>query len=472
MATWQFVADMVTASPTVLLDINSASTGMWVGDGYGLSPAPYDKGRASSPLRHGSRIVRSSAQNRILNLPLKLNASSNQAAATTVQTLGLILRTDGILKYQASNATNPVFFRTFADPDYAIDVIKTLIQNATLTLQLECEPFAYSPRVEVTNSPFTLSNDPAAGSNPMFIDVASVIGDVETPLLILATSTGATNGLVSKWTHVATRRRGAPSNYSNVIQAEAMTTGTNATVTADAAMSGGSKLRITPGTTTHVIRANDTFPANGVSTVEARGEYTVYARLAKTVAGDVWTTQLRYGIDSTAPVQNDTVTLSAAMGAGPYWVNLGKVPVPPWSDPAQHGFSGIPLKVLMPWIGFYAGRTSGSGSLDLDCLYFMPADESTVIVKWPSTDTTYVLDGTTAEGGSAYAATTALDEVITTAAPAQIVGGGGFPEVIPGQTNRVHIMRQVDPNGTVDGITSTTTLRAYYWPRWREPFRT
>lgn len=471
MATWQFVADMVTATPTVWLDLNSASTGIWVGDGYSLSPASYEKGRVGNPMRHGQRIVRSSASNWILTIPLKLNQASNQAAATTIQTLGMLLRDDGILKYQASNATNPVFFRTFADPEYDVAILKTLLQNATLTLQLECEPFAYSPRVEASGSPFTLSNDPAAGTSGMFIDIAAVQGDVETPLFLISTSTGATNGLGGKWTHVSTRRRGIPSAYSNVIQAEAMTLGTNATVTADAAMSGGSKLRITPGTTTHVIRANDTFPANGVSTLEARGEYVVYARLAKTVAGDTWTAQIRYGVDSTAPVQNDTVTLPAGV-AGPFWVNLGKIPVPPWSDPGSHGFSGVKTKVLMPWVGFYAGRSAGSGSLDFDCLYFMPADESTVITKWPSTDTTYVLDGTTPEGGSAYAMTTTLDEQITTAAPAQIVGGGGFPELIPGQTNRIHIIRQVDPAGTTDGITNTTTLRAYYWPRWREPFRT
>lgn len=471
MATWQFVADMVTASPTVLLDINSVASGMWVGDGYNISPPAYDKGRVGNPMRHGQRVVRSSAANWVLNLPIQVNAATNTAAGTTIQGLGLQLRVDGILKYQASGASNPVFFRTFADPEMAMEVTKTLVQNAKVVLQLECEPFAYSPRVEVTNSPFTLSNDPAAGSNGMFIDVASVQGDVETPLFLLATSTGATNGLVSKWTHVSTRRRGTPSNYSNVVQAEAMTLGTNAAVTPDATFSGGSKLRVTPGTATNVLRASDTFPANGTSTVEPRGEYTVYARLAKTVAGDTWTAQLKYGIDSTAPVANDAVTLPAGV-AGPFNVNLGKIPVPPWSDPANHGFSGISLKVLMPFVGLYAARTVGTGNLDIDFLYFMPADDSTVIVKWPSTDTTYALDSTSAEGGSAYAVTTALDEVITTASPAQIVGGGGFPELIPGQTNRVHIMRQVDPAGTTDGVTSTTTLRAYYWPRWREPFRT
>lgn len=466
MATWQFVADMVTSSPTVLLDLNA--TPLWVGDGWELSPPAYSKGRAGSSLRHGQRVTNASANNRILNLPLQIIGTSNDAAATALQSLGLQLRVDNILKVQVGT-TNPVFFRTFADPDYAITVHKTLVRDSKIVLQLEAEPFAYSPRVEVTGSPFTLSNNPAAGTNPMHIDIASVQGDAETPLFLIATSTGATNGLASKWTHVSTRRRGTPSGYSNVVQAESMTLGTNATVTADAAFSGGSKLRITPGTTTHVIRANDTFPANGTATIEARGEYIVYARLAKTVAGDVWTAQLRYGTDSTAPVQNDTVTLPLV--AGPMWVNLGKIPVPAWSDPATHGFSGSKLKVLMPWVGFYAGRTSGSGSLDFDCLYFMPADESTVITKWPVTDTTYALDGTSVEGGSAYAITTALDEVVTTAGPAQIVGGGGFPELIPGQTNRIHVVRQVDPAGTSDGITDTTTLRAYYWPRWREPFR-
>lgn len=470
---WQFVADMASASPTVRLDLNSS--GMKILIGQKLGPTLFEKGYASSPLRHGKRPVRSSGINQTLEIPVEINKASEALGAQAVEALVRELAIDNILKVQLDGAPAPVFFRTFGNADFAAAMRSVLIRNTTVTLSIEAEPFAYGPRVEVTNSPFTLSNDPAAGSNGVFIDVASVTGDVETPLFIIATSTGSSNGLRDRWTHVATRRRGTPSSYSNVVQAEAMTTGTNATVTADAAMSGGSKLRITPGTTTHVIRANDTFPANGTATVEARGEYIVYARLAKTVAGDVWTASLKYGVDSTAPVSNDTVTLSAAMGAGPYWVNLGKIPVPPWSDPANHGFSGVPLKVLMPWVGFYAGRTSGSGSLDFDCLYFMPADESTVIVKWPSTDTTYVLDGTSAEGGSAYAATTALDEVITTAAPAQIVGGGGFPELTPGgagTVNRIHILRNVDPNGTVDGITNTTTLRAYYWPRWREPFRT
>lgn len=477
MATvWQFVADMSGASPTVLLDLNSASTGLWVADGYNLSPATYDKGWVGNPMRHGQRPTRSSAQNFQLTLPLQVNATSNQNAANSIQTLGLLLRNDGFIKYQADGATNPVFFKTFADPDYGIEIAKTRVHKALLQLKIDCEPFAYSPRVEHPSSPFTVSNDPAAGANPMYFDMASVVGDVETPLLLVATSTGATNGLMSKWTHVSTRRRGTPSNYSNVIQAEAMTfaggSGTAAAV--DAAMSGGNKATITPGTATHILRCSDTFPANGLSTIEARGEYNVYGRFKKSAGADTWTVQLKYGTDATAPVANDIVTLPAG-AAGPFNVLLGKIPVPAWSDPATLGASGIPLKVQVPFVGLYAGRSVGAGTLDIDFLYFMPADESMVITKWPATDVAYALDGTTAEGGSAYAITAALDEVVATATPPQIAAGGGFPELIPGgasAVNRIHFMRQVDPAGTVDGITNTTTIHAYYWPRNREPFRT
>ena len=193
----------------------------------------------------------------------------------------------------------------------------------------------------------------------------------------------------------------------------------------------------------------------------------MYGRFAKTVAGDNITVQLGYGASSTNPVMNDAVTLPSV--AGPFWTNLGKVPVPMYSDPVNAGFAGgAQLKVLLGFVGLYAARVSGTGSLDVDFLYFMPADDQTLIVKMPLTDTTYAIDGTTPEGGSVYSANTALDTVNTIASAPQIVGGGGFPEAIPLQTNRFHFLRQVDPAGTTDAITDTTTLTVYYWPRWRE----
>lgn len=469
MAIWQFVTDFLTATPTVSLDINSYSTGLMVSDGYNLDPPAYDKGYAANSLRHGASIVNSVAQNRKLVIPIIVNKDTRDLAATAIELLGQQIAVDNFLKVQFGST--PVFFRTFADPDYAWEVKKTLTQNSRITLTLEAEPFAYGLRVSA--GPFTVSNDPANGTNPCRFDITGVTGDVPTPLFILATSTaasGAPSGLVNKWTHIGMRRRGTPGNYSNVIQGENMTQGTGAVVTADASMSNGSKSRIGFGTATNVLRLSDTFPENGTATLEARGEYMVYGRFSKTVAGDTITVQLGYGASSAAPVLNDTVTLPAV--AGPFTTLLGKVPVPPYSDPVSHGYSGgTQLKVLLDFVGLYAARTAGSGSLDVDYLYFIPADDRTLITRFPSTVTTYAIDGTTGEGGSVYSINSALDTVQTIAAPPAIVGGGGFPEVIPGQTNRVHFLRHVGPDGVTDARTDTTTLQCYYWPRWREAVR-
>lgn len=469
MATWQFVTDFLTATPTVSLDINSASTGLFVGDGYNLDPPRYDKGYAANSLRHGSTPVRSVAQNRTLVIPVQVHASTRDAAATAIELLGQQIATDNFLKVQFGST--PVFFRTFANPDYAWEVKKTLTQESRVTLTLEAEPFAYGTRVNAGS--FTVSNDPANGTNPCRFDISSVTGDVPTPLFMLATSTGASgapSGLVNKWTHVSTRRRGTPSNYANVIQAEDMTNGTDASDVADAAMSNGNKVRVSFATSSLQLRVSDTFPGNGTAVADARGEYIVYMRCAKTVAGDTVTVQLGYGASSSTAVFNDAKTLPAG-AAGPYTVELGKVPVPPYSDPVNAGYAGgAQLKVLLDFVGVWASRT-GSGSLDIDWLYFMPADDQTLITRFPATDVTYAMDGTTREGGSVYSINSALDTINTIASPPRIVGGGGFPELIPGQTNRIHFLRHVDPTGTVDARTDTTTLQCYYWPRWREAVR-
>lgn len=433
---------------------------------WDLTPAKFDKGWATSPLRHGARNTRSVAQVQVLTIPIEIVATSDSAAATAIQNLGRQLSVNGILKVQVG-APNPVFYRTFGNPDYAIQARNILLRESRIELTVEAEPFAYGVRVEATGSPFTVSNDPANAAG-CFFDIASVQGDVETPLLLHVTSTGS-SGVANKWSHISTRRRGTPSGYSNVIQAESMTQGTNATVTADAAMSGGSKSRISFGTATNSLRLSDTFPGNGTSTVEARGEYIVYARCALTNAADTVTVQLAYGASSSTAVFNDAVTVAGV--TTPYWVNLGKMPVPAWSDPVAHGFSGVQTKVVMPFVGLYAART-GSGNLDVDALHFMPADDQTLMVRFPSTDVPYAVDGTTDAGGSAYGFTSTLDEITTTSQPCKLVGGLGFPSLIPGQTNRIHFLRNVDPTGVTDAITNTTTIRAYYWPRWREASRT
>jgi hypothetical protein len=468
MAIWQFVADVSSATPTVVLDLNNGLP-FWVGNDFNIDPAKFAKGYTTSSLMHGARPTNSVAGNRTIRLLLHIKTSvANTVQA--IQDLGRVLAAPSYLKVQLANAT-PLFFRVYGDPDYAATIRSLLLQTTTVEVTLEASPWGIGPRVECSGSPFTVSNNPAVGGTKF--DISGVLGDEETPLLLLATSTGASgapSGLINKWSHFATRRRGTPSGYANEVQAEAMTsTSADTTATVDGAMSGGNKMRCTFATTAAMaLRLTDTFPANGTPTVEARGLYRVYARVAKQTAGDVIDLQLKYGNSSSANIANDVQRLPAGL-AGPYYVDLGKVPVPAFSDPYTSGLSGVLTKTVMAWVGLYAQRVSGSGALDIDFLYFMPCDEpTTLICRFPPTDTTYAIDGTTDAGGAVYGFSTALDEVLTVASPPQLIGGGGFPMLIPGVTNRIHFLRNIDPNGTVDAIGDTTTFRAYYWPQIRE----
>lgn len=473
MTTWQFVADMASDTPAVSLDLNVAPINV---TRYDLSPSDFAKAYSGSSLYDIQQPTFNAARNRVLHIELTVSSPNATGFAQAAENLGRQLGQDNILKYQPTNTIRPVFFRTFANPAYAAQV-RGIVSTCTaqyqnIALDIEAEFPAYGPREEAVNSPFTVSNDPAAGSNGCFFDVTSVKGDMPTPLLIHATSTGVTgtpSGLASRWSHFGMRRRGTPGNYVNFVQAEAMTQGLNTATVADATASGGSKSRITFGTATMNLRLNGTFPGNGVANVEARGEYAVYLRCQNTAATSTINVSFRYGASDVGSVTLDSVSASGSTTWS--WLYLGKMPCPPWADPVEHGFSGVRSKVLMPWFGVYVERTFGAANFDMDAFYFVPADDLTTIAKFASTSTTYAVDGTTDAGGAVYAMTAALDEIVTTNVASTVIGGGGFPEAIPGQTNRVHFLRDVSPTGN-DTIGSTTTFRVYYWPRWRELTRT
>lgn len=471
MTTWQFV-DSIATSPSVLLDLNASPLFVDVKD-VDLSPPEYDQSWSNNSLAHGSRMAWEKAVNRVLKIPLHIVSSTVAAHETAITNLGNRLAKNGILKVQYGNT--PIYFRTFGNPKYAMKIRRALQDSSTINLEIAAEPFGYGPRIEVPNSPFTVSNNPAL-ANGCFFDVVGISGDVPTPLLIVSQNTGASgapSGLVNKWLHVGTRRRGTPSNYSNVVQAEGMLASTDTALTTNAAFSGAGSngMRVTFATNAAMtVRLSDQFPAADVASVDIRGEYKVYARCSKTTAADTIDVQLRYGTGVVNHISNDVQRCPAGV-TGPFFLDLGKVPIPIGPDPMIHGFSGVELRAKLAWVGLYAQRVAGSGNLDIDYLYFVPADDQTLIVKFPSTDTTYAIDGTTDGGGAVYGSSLALDEVFTSASMAQVIGGGGFPEVIPGVTNRIHWLRNIDPNGTTDAVGDTTVLKVYYWPRWREAIR-
>jgi len=474
MTTWQFV-DSIAAAPGVLLDINAAPFYVDI-QRVDLSPPDYDQSWSDNALSHGSRLVWEKAPNRTIVVPIHIMTSTAAAMETAITQLGNQLAKNGILKVQYGNT--PLYFLTFGNPSYAMKVRRALTASSSIDLKIIAEPFGLGPRVECIGSPFTVSNNPAAGTNPTYFDITGVLGDVPTPLLLVSQNTGASgapSGLVNKWSHIATRRRGTPSNLNTVIQAEVMLASTDTALLAsnNAAFSGAGQngMRVTFTTNAGMtVRLSDQFPADGVARVDNRGEYKVYARCSKTVAGDTIDVQLRYGTGVVNQISNDVQRCPAGV-TGPFFLDLGKVPLPIGPDPMVAGYSQVQTKTVLGWVGLYAQRVAGTGSLDIDYLYFVPADDQTLIVKFPNQDSTYAIDGTTESGGAVYGSSTALDEVFNFASMAQITGGGGFPEVIPGVTNRIYFLRNIDPLGSTDAVGDTTVFRAYYWPRFREPIR-
>lgn len=355
-----------------------------------------------------------------------------------------------------------MFFRTLRSSLSRVEWEPTL-KRATVTLL--AEPFAYGLQEVIADA--TVNNDPAAGSNGMYFDVASPKGDVETPLFLGFRSTGSTGSATDTVNAVTgalgLNRKADVTAAPFVLQCESMTQSTNTTVQPnDAAMSGaGSNFsRCTFGTASATRLQASSFPASGLASV--RGTYRAFLRVRKSVSGDTIQVRIASGSSEIA-FTGDYVTIPS--GTVPQWVDLGLIAWPGGVDPVEDGLSGTPLAVNgWPAINIDANRVSGSGNLDFDCLLFVPADDRFVMITWPMyahTGTKFIVDSNKA---IAYGVANS-GAVVTATAP---ILNGRPPMLTPGQTNRLVWIRNAPPTVRAGGddLTLTTVISPYYWPRY------
>jgi hypothetical protein len=167
-STVQFVDD-ISASPTVRLDLSSGAAGVMIArGGIDLSPPPMRRTVVTTPLIEGEPVTSSVPSNRVIKLPLQLtNTLTKDQSATLLQNLGRELSRDrNFLKVQLAGMTSPVFFRTYAAPDYVLSMVRMLIQVGRVELEIPAEPYGYGPKV--TLPAVTVSKDPAgAGTDSM-----------------------------------------------------------------------------------------------------------------------------------------------------------------------------------------------------------------------------------------------------------------------------------------------------------------
>jgi hypothetical protein len=458
VAVLRFV-DAISASPGVRLNLNDLTSPLWTMNpetSFGV-PA-MRRSMASSMLADGEYVGASAYGNRELTLVLNLHATGD-TAATQLQALQRELdRPMNLLQYTPGSVTNSVFFRTFRSSPDSIRFDPTLKR---VRVQLLAEPFALGLRQDISS--VIVRNDPAL-TNGLFMDITGIKGDVETPLLI-ETTRGATyfqRGMV-----LAVRPKTGSLPYPNIFrQAEALTMGTNTTVVADAAFSGGSKTRCTFGTGTMVTRLSGVFPTATVPAgAENLGTYRVFARVAKTVALDPINMRIGLSLDSgTRTIYGLTFNIPSGAGTNAVLMDLGTIsigdafPDSPGYDTTLYRAETLPTLLIEA-----ENLDAPSGNLDIDYIALVPADYR--LGSWSSVSSTTdasaraVIDSVNEMVYGGKATTGATPGVFAETTPSSLTGA--FPYVMPGD-NRLVMLE----TGWVSEIVAQATVVCRYWPRY------
>jgi hypothetical protein len=349
--------------------------------GTDASPPPMRRVIVDTLLRDGEFVSQTAYSNRVVTLHLQLRTVDPATAAAELQLLNQELdKPRNVLRWQPEASLPAVYFRTLRASDYA-QIVDHGLNSFDFTIALSADPFAIGSRIDL--SPATINNDPAAGSNGKFCEFTGIRGDVESPLLIKLT--GSTT--VGRQSAIGLRRRGTPSQAPLVLQAEAMTQGTNTSTTANNSRYSGSSNNFsttTFGSNTMITRLSTTlFP--GTASIDVRGTYRVFARVNSTVAGDKFEMQLTHGARG---VVNTAVDIVSSSTTSPNMVDLGLIQMPEGFDPIYDGGSGAAIQVAGVALSVQAFRTSGSGNLLWDYFLFVPADDTLTLVTWGTTGPT------------------------------------------------------------------------------------
>lgn len=424
----------------------------------------FDRAVVSNLLADDAITPASAYGPRQIVLALDFPETDEDLVASRVQAvIREINRAKNLIRWKPPGASNPVWWQTRRSAPS--DIRWDSLHQAKIPIW--CKPFALGPRVDL--APVVVSNDPAAVSNGMYIDISGVQGDVETPTLIrLTTAAPFTGGIL--YSVLSTRRRGTPANMPMIQQCESMTLGTDTTLPGnDAVMSGSGSnyARVSFATVTaldtRVSLAN--FPA--VPTNDARGRYRVWLRNRQNTAGDLITMRLKVGAPGiTTNITNDTVTLPQSTNRR--WTDLGEITIPLWADPVEDGLSGVEMPPVGLGLSIDVGRV-GSGTVDLDTILLMPADDQAAMINWAlgaagiQTPQYMVLD-------DVHDMLYPMDAGPLMHSDNKALGrSGAFPKLAPGVTNRILLLTDANPRGVftmADDKTWTITAQVSYWPQY------
>lgn len=449
--------DSIAASPTVRLDLNDEVT-FWV-KSFNAAPPRLRRSVAANAMRDGINVGSAAYDGRTLTLEVEIRKSSQDGGAAEIQKLWRELdRPTNYLMYQPQGATKPVFFRTFrSDASQLVDIMAQVAMR-DVTIELLAEHAAIG--LKETLGPFTVNDDPTAASNPCYVDLPAIIGDI--PADIVYWDAGSNSSASERL--LAMRWSSTPGAPVTSLQAESATLGADTTNPGggpDAAMSGTGANNFRR--TSFATNANMASRLQWASVVQPGGSYRVIAIVRR--SGSSSTFQASVNV---VGIQYPAVTI-AANASQRIVVDLGVVSWPdadPVGKSSVAGISGTTAGAL----DVSASRTSGAETLDWDVIHLIPAGGqydavggSMALISGGPIRTRYVVsDG---ENGRAFCASTSSDPTTTAVAQYPSRVAGAFPQVAPGVTNRLYVLSWDAPLPTC-GVTSTTTVNISYWPRY------
>ncbi len=470
---YQFV-DAISASPTVLLDLNNNSPFTMLRDSS-VSPPTLNRTTATAIRSDGDLEVSTAYDDRQILLSLSIDRVAAETQATAIQTLARILdRREGAwLKWQSESMVKPLFFRTRRASFDTIDDILDATPLRALKLDLTADPFGYG--LPETGSA-TITNNPTSGTNKMLLTLPTIKGDVPAPLnLTFLTPDGIHKTHVASLIDYGNGSLSAP--YYKSLSADTINgspaAGWTVTDTADATMVAGTRRRLTKASGVLLVRPTSAVVVQWASLPP--GDYRVMVRTSAAPAG----AELLFF--NKPPSTGSTLIYSEAVGkatitattTGKDWHDLGVVAMPGGAPLADVAF-GLPGATGPALWNLAVNLTTATGTLDLDAIVLIPAGRPNTLtrhgsVAFPSTYGTRVV---TWDGLNSFRVANGISThtagVYSVQAPSEVTGGD--PMVGPNATNYLHFLTTTaDPaaaSRVSDDKATATALTWLYHPRY------
>lgn len=463
-ATLKFV-EAPAASPVTVLDVNGGPMRVKAGD-FTLGAPEW----TTEPL-----AVDEDDGYREAKFTVGVDGSYTNAAAAVSALSRVLQRPKGWLMFQREIGHKPMFLRWYRTPPSELSWDLVGVDTYRLPVTLTCDPYLYGEPITLSN--FTVTNNPATGTNPAFRTFAAntFVGDAPAPLTVKITPTGDWHGyqpLMASTALAPGQTQSGPYWYD--LTAAGWTAGTNVGAdVADANYVGGSYRSLSSGGTM-VTRLSGT-----LTSPPPLGTYKVMLRVATSTDQCTFavrfgqkysSTQARYGDTKTLVRPDTTITTYAT------WMDLGEFTFPYGAsglDPTQIGpFTAPDVEIQAQVVS--AGP--GTATLRFDALLLIPVDTAATldavcqVSRFNGLGIEVVRTGYWDGQNQTFVA---KDSDTNRANLRQPEIRGGWLRVVPGVVNTFHLLQQTQvdtPFDTTldddDEIANTTTVTLSYLPRY------